>query len=735
MRKMKLVVLLILLPVLLGLSGAWELQRSTDSYNQLVRHQAELANIGVQLREMASQDKNAWIEINDRRVSVDLAMIRFGKAEDDNRQVLVLTRVTAGIAWSVVILGFMAALVGSLGLLSLAWAGSRALESRERLLHSFTRVSRVLPFVLSGHIFAMAAAVAAILIYEGLGLWHAGRMSPGELKLMAAAFITGLVCLYSIWAMGKQLKVMLHMFKPTAMVVLGQSVTPEQAPLLWDFVRDLAQRLDALQPDHIVLGMSEGFYVTSSEVNLLPCDAHLSGRTLHVPIVYLGLLDEAQTRAVIGHELAHFVGADTEYSQRFLPIYDGISRSLEAIFQTMLSSGLLQRTILRPALMLGMHFMESFDHAVNHWGRVRELAADAAGAQVASNIAIASALLRISALEPILQERLGKHVGDATNPRPGYVMPTNLPSLVLHELSDQVLTLPEEELATQLAHPSDTHPSNGERIASLQVTVDEAVRSAIHPVDAVQACAAMDRYFVAPQQLHGCITETFLGHYVALDAETVEQLRAYASKVSSDLPLHEGGRVRGIITLIIVGLVFLAGAGLLPFAWLYPEVFKGQTSMVYIIGGVLMALAAIGLPYTLRLVLRADTTALLLTPDHFVFANLKAPLPIEHINDFGLHVGKGIMLNLLLEDDAPMPELISRSFFAPGARLNKKSRWVQLQLVQFCRDNKKLKIEELAELIGTYLASSTARRILQERFEQATVNECPEDDLRSAEAR
>lgn len=722
MQKMKLVAVLILLPMFLGLFGAWELQRSTENYRLLDQHQAELADIRPQLQEMASEDKNAWIEINDRRVSVDLALIHIGKAEDDNRQLLVLTRVMTGLAWGVVLLGLLAALVGTLGLLALGWAGSRALESRERLLHTFTRVSRILPFVLIGHIVAMAAAVTAILTFEGLGLWHAGRMSAGELKLMAVAFITGLVCLYSIWTMGKQLKVMLHMFEPTAMVVLGQSVTPEQAPLLWDFVRDLAQRLDALQPDHIVLGMTEGFYVTSSDVNLLPSDAHLSGRTLHVPIMYLGLLDEAQTRAVIGHELAHFAGADTEYSQRFVPIYDGISRSLQAIFQTMLSSDLLQRTILRPALMLGMHFMESFDHAVNHWSRVRELAADAAGARMAGNEAAASALLRISAIDPLLQEQVWTHVGSATNPVPGYVLPVDLPGTVIQALSEQTLTLPEDELAIQLPHPSDTHPSNGERLASLQVTVEDAAVMSTRPVDRVQACAAIDQYFSDPSSVRMRITEDFLSHYVTRDAAAVEELKTYADNVSGDVRLHEGARQRGIFGTVFVGSLLLAGLALLTVAFFYPQLIGGNPKILFASGGIIAVLMACLLPFSLRMVMRARTTALLLTPDHFIFANLKAPLATQHIADFGLSIGNSVVLNLLLEDDAPMPEVTSRSFFAPDAQVIKKNRWVQLQLMQFCRDGKKLKIEELAELIGTYISAGTARHLLAQRLGQASVS-------------
>ncbi|WP_163018180.1 M48 family metallopeptidase, partial [Pseudomonas viridiflava] len=131
--------------------------------------------------------------------------------------------------------------------------------------------------------------------------------------------------------------------------VLGREVTPEEAPALWAYVRELATRLGALSPDHIVLGMIEGFYVTSGDVSLLPAEISLKGRTLHIPMMYLGLMNAAETSAVIGHELAHFAGEDTEYSLRFLPIYDGIGRSLVVIAANMMISDLLQRTILRPA--------------------------------------------------------------------------------------------------------------------------------------------------------------------------------------------------------------------------------------------------------------------------------------------------------------------------------------------------------------------------------------------------
>jgi Zn-dependent protease with chaperone function len=721
MRTLKLIAVLILLPLFLGLFGVWELQRSTESIKEFADIKAELSEMHVEIEAMVAKpfSRSAKVDINGERMGVHEALSRVTQAEHELTIVQPVAGVMNNLAKGAIALGLLASLVGVLGLLGLRWAGARASHSRERLLHTFSRVSRLLPYLLVGHIVAMGAAVAAILGFEGLGLWHMGNMSTGEFKLMLVVLMLMLGFLYSIWQMGKQLPVMLHMFQSTPMSVLGQVVTPEQAPALWARVRELADQLGALAPEHIVLGMTEGFYVTSSDVNLLPSGTALKGRTLHVPMLYLGLLDSAETGAVIGHELAHFAGADTEYSLRFVPIYEGIGRSLGVIAETMLQSDVLQRTTLWPAFMLGEYFMERFDHAVNHWSRVRELAADAAGAKLTGNIAIASALVRIAAIDPLLQQGVSTHVARATNPSAEHVRTGDLPGSLVQELAVQPLTLPEEEMATSLPHPSDTHPSNRERLASLQVTVEEAVSRGTRPIIAAQACAAMDHYFADPQALRARITEDFLGHYVEQDAAIVQELRSHAGNATEEVRLHEGARLRGWITLGCFSFFMLLGLGLLVLPYLLPQVFVDANSTMKLVGILLLICMAFLLPLSLRMLTRANKTALLLTPEHFVFANFKAPLPIQHVADFGLQVGQGVHLNLLLEDDAPMPELASRSFFSPDAKLNRKKRWVQLHLLQICRDDKKLKDQELADLIGTYLNAGTARHLLQQRFEQA----------------
>ncbi|SES93807.1 Peptidase family M48 [Pseudomonas graminis] len=721
MKILKLIAVLVLFPLALNLLGVWELQRSTDNRLTYAGYQADLDRARPELQAIAdkSGSRPVMVDVGDgEQMEVKEALSRVADLQGELDTLLPLTDVMVWLAIGVITLGLLAALMGGVGLLALNWAGRRAMQSREQLLHSFTRVTRLLPFVLVGHVVVMGAAIAALVAFEALNVWHAGQLSAGEMKFMFFAMVLVAGCLYSIWQMGTQLRVMLNMFQPTPMDVMGEAVTVDQAPVLWAYVKDLALKLGALPPDHIVLGMAAGFYVTSGDIALAPANTTLTGRTLHVPLAYLGILDEAETTAVIGHELGHFAGADTEFSMRFVPIYHGIERSLVVIGQTLVDSEWLQRATLHPAFMLGAYFMESFDHAVMHWSRVRELEADAAGAQLAGNLAAASALVRISAIDPMLQDRLATHIAQATNITPEQSAVQDLPTTLLHEIAALPLTLPEEEMATQLPHPSDTHPSNGERVASLNVSIDDAVRSGTRPLDAAVACAAMNRYFAQPEVLRSRLTQDYLSHHVQQDAAIVEALRTHAGNVTGDVALYEGARLRGQILIGFSGLLAVAGLILLLAPLLFPGAAGRGTEPFFVGAGIALFIMLCMLPFGLRLFRRAHKTALLLTPDHFVFANLKAPLPIRDIADFNLQVGNVVMLTILLEDDAPLPELTSRSFFAPDVALNKKKRLLMLPMSRFCRDDKKLKLPELAELIGSYVNAGAARHLLQQRFEQ-----------------
>lgn len=180
-----------------------------------------------------------------------------------------------------------------------------------------------------------------------------------------------------------------------ALDVIGRRLGEEDAPELWTLLRELAARLDTPAPQHLLVGLCDGFYVTANRVCLQPSGEHLQGRSLYLSLPLLGLLDRAELSAVIAHELAHFAGRDAHYSLRFLPIYQGAASQLAAIEEQ--EANVFERAALEPARLLAGYFLERFGLAVNHWSRLREFAADRRAAQLAGAPAMASALLRSAA--------------------------------------------------------------------------------------------------------------------------------------------------------------------------------------------------------------------------------------------------------------------------------------------------------------------------------------------------
>ncbi|EFQ66025.1 peptidase M48, Ste24p [Pseudomonas fluorescens WH6] len=705
MNALKLIALLVIFPLLLTALGGWERQRADETTTAMNDYHSTVNIAKRQLQALAAKDPAATVKLVDETIGVHLALSRLAKIETELPIAHRVNNAMRGLALWVMGLGLLAALIGVAALAGTHWAGRRARQSREKLWQVFALGSRLLPYVLVSHGVAMAAAVAVALSFEGLAMWHIGRLGSGEVKLMAVLGVIAAFCLYSIWQLLKQLRHMLGMFKPVPLEMFGQLVSPEQAPGLWRQVNALADKLGALPPDHIVVSLAQGFYVTSSEASVQPADISLHGRTLHVPLLYLGLLSHDEIDAVIGHELAHFAGQDTEYSLRFLPIYDGVNRSLEALLDTLQASDFIQGRLMRPSLMFGVFFMQRFDQAVNHWSRERELLADAAGARLGGNSAAASALLRVSVLQPHIEDSL-MALCDAASA-------TDLPDAVLRALRECELQLPPEALEIHQPHPTDSHPSNGERLQALGVSLDDALHSATRAVDCDTANAQIDACFSAPHRLRDQLSGDLIDVAVLENAEHTHLLETMVASAQGEHALHEGGR-RGAVLMAVLSVPFvLLGLWVMAQPWLAPERMKGTPLSALGAGAAIGSIALIFLWLGVRRFKRAPQIALRLTPEHFVFANLAQPLPIEHIDSVTLQFMQGIWVTLDLTPEAPLPELRKTAFGVPGARVNKKKRQVLLQMAQLCIDNKKIEPYDGLVLMTDYVNASLARKILQ----------------------
>ncbi|WP_309228771.1 M48 family metalloprotease, partial [Roseomonas sp. KE2513] len=209
--------------------------------------------------------------------------------------------------------------------------------------------------------------------------------------------------------------------------------------------------------------------------------------------------------AIIGHELAHFSGGDTEYSLRFLPIYAGVGRSLDAVALAGMGADGSHSLLTRPALQLGVFVMDQFHHAVRHWSRLREFAADAAGAKATSADAAARALLRTAAAYPRIDETLGSSF------RAPDAAPPDLVAATLQHAAERGLDDPAGHLEETQPHPTDTHPPTRQRLSSLDREPSPALLAEAATPPPREALSRLGAYFADPEPLCRAATADFLG--------------------------------------------------------------------------------------------------------------------------------------------------------------------------------------------------------------------------------
>jgi len=426
----------------------WRAPSAADSAAWLASHESYLSA----LQERKQQGSRQAIRDSEGRlISLDLAIARAQANVEGIRSggMHRLEDQESTLALVVIGAGALSLLITLVGIALITRMGREALQSRQALLQQFNRGRRLLPVLMVGMAITLLVSIASALLFEAMRMGLSpGKLSRGEMKLVLASLLCGLLVLWigarMVWDVLRTALRALGDGEPIE--IMGQAASREQAPALWQFVEGVAQRAGAQLPDTIVVGLNESFFVTEHAVVLTNGTPVPAGRTLYLPLPYMAFMQREQVASVVGHELGHFLGEDTEYSLRFTPIYASAVRHLGA---TSGEEGSWRELLTRPATLFGEFFLESFDRAVNHWSRLRELAADAVGAQVAGAQASAQALLRVSALAPVVGEALYEHwrQGGAQ----GGVL-----AMVRAQARSQGLADPTQHMEERQAHPLDT---------------------------------------------------------------------------------------------------------------------------------------------------------------------------------------------------------------------------------------------------------------------------------------
>jgi Zn-dependent protease with chaperone function len=432
--------------------------------------------------------------------------------------------------------------------------------------------------------------------------------------------------------------------------VFGRQVGRSAAPGLWQVIGGLAAGQDALMPDHVVVGLHDGFFVTSSDIRLGPDDVRLQGRTLYLSAPELALLDRDEIAAVIAHELAHFSGEDTAYTQRFLPVYAGIDRSLWAIRRG--SAAARSGVLLRPAECLGLHVMATFDAAVKHWSRLRELAADQASAVPAGPRAAASALIRTGLIAGVANAVLRNAIQHPEAAHPDLV------AAIVQRATATGLGDPGEQLTNTQPQPTDSHPANVQRIEALGVAADDILLTrASRPTHADDT--QLRTLFADWPGL--CVTLTVDALILASEQdELLETVLQTHAALPPDTPtnIYQATRRAQLIAGIVGGVLLVAFAGLTYALWTFRTEPPSDRPVllllvdVGLVAGVALA-ALLGAGWR-----RAGRTPFLtMQPDTLACRDLDRPIPWLEIVGITV-VAAGMHTFIYLAPDALLPKRI-----------------------------------------------------------------------------
>jgi Zn-dependent protease with chaperone function len=389
--------------------------------------------------------------------------------------------------------------IGLALLLGIRLAGSAARTNRQVLLYLFKPGLYLTAVILLGLIL-VHAAVAMGAIYYG----ESALIERVHIKLI------GVIGLGALLGLAMITRNVFTLVRKAQTFVIGTPVTRQQAPALWQRVEEIAQQLGALHPEYVVVGLDPNFFVTEADVLCL--NGTLSGRTLYCSLPLCRILTQEEFSAIIGHELGHYQGRDTQFSQKFFPIYRGTASSIASLHATE-GAGVIA---LLPAVAVLSYFLESFSVAESRISRLRELAADQQGVAVTNTATLATALVKVHAFAGVwgyIQQaavaalREGKAFVNASKTY-AEVVSTQATADAFKDIAE-----------THLSHPTDSHPPLAVRLDALNMRLQDVSKAA----QGVQPTQAAIGFFPEAEAVEENISEAYqilLARQLGIDLET-----------------------------------------------------------------------------------------------------------------------------------------------------------------------------------------------------------------------
>jgi Zn-dependent protease with chaperone function len=334
--------------------------------------------------------------------------------------------------------------------------GKVAIKSRTYLLFLFRPAFYLTAIILALITLINGALLVGALYYGESLLLHMVHVKI--ILLIAAGAMIGFYILNkSIWMSLKM--------QPTKV----DGVLLDSNSYLSTLVNSVNSIINAGVVDNIILGNQFTFFVTENPI--LISDKKLKGKTIYLSKPVAEFLSENEIKAIVAHELSHFVGEDTKYGQKFGNIYRGMVYSINSIADN--SGGAMAFALIPTQVMLS-HLYSSFSIAENKHNRERELIADKKTQDVVESRDFCSALLKTVALTKMWEKAYieGQEIeNDKYDPyQTTFEYFNKMDKTIENEEIDQVVN-------QEVFHPFDSHPKTIERIESLGEKLEDIKRS------------------------------------------------------------------------------------------------------------------------------------------------------------------------------------------------------------------------------------------------------------------
>lgn len=380
-----------------------------------------------------------------------------GKIQPDaNKNIISFCQEVSGLQylfWASII----AAIISCAIPLSYWWASISAGHNRHR-------ISMIFPPLLRFSIFILAISI----FLQGAILTYSAYLAESHILGQVHLVIIGIIGLGAVIGGFGLIGVAMKVGKKLEMHQLGKLLKKEDAPKLFGFVEYLAKKLGARPPDNIVVGLEPTFYVTSGDVQVASEEKPVSGETLYISAPLSRLLSQEELATVIGHELGHFRGADTEYSMKFAPVYAGLGQAIQTLGGE--NSDVITQVACLPAvsMLTFMHRMFATNEA--KVSREREYEADRAGASVGSPFALSVALIKVSLYASIWEHAREQNIHRLNEGKVADNLSVVFQDVAKYDVEhDSLENIMKESLEQKIAHPTDTHPPVSKRLENLEV--------------------------------------------------------------------------------------------------------------------------------------------------------------------------------------------------------------------------------------------------------------------------